>query len=156
MYILTILKLGQDAMAIQYSKGKRKKPVNYAIKINLIAESQFIFNSDFEELGKNKNKMWRNIIYRQKSFLFQLIKLVHYVGESSFAQVLKNITYQTKIIFSPPSCMLFHILVINDTRYNTQRRDDYISFSITEVNFIWKIIKCVCFRKSGMIIGGCE
>lgn len=77
--------------------------MNYAIKIYLIAESQFIFISDFEELGKNKNKMKRNIIYRQKSFLFQLIKLVHYVGESSFAQVLKNITYQTKIIFSPPS-----------------------------------------------------
>lgn len=52
--------------------------------------------------------------------------------------------------------MLFHILVIYDTRYNTQRRDDYISFSITDVNFISKIIKCVCFRKSGMIIGGCE
>lgn len=84
------------------------------------------------------------------------MKLVHYVGESSFAQVLKKITYETKIIFSTPSCMLLHILVINDTRYNTQRRDDYISFSITDVNFISKIIKCVCFRKSGMIIGGCE
>lgn len=50
-------KIGTGRHGNSIFSGKTEKPVNYAIKINLIAESQFIFISNFEELGKNKDKM---------------------------------------------------------------------------------------------------
>lgn len=57
-YILTILKLGQDTMAIQWTKGKLEN-VTYAIKKKFDSRKPIYFNLSLPWISElRKNKTW--------------------------------------------------------------------------------------------------